>query len=119
MNDLPSAAISTPSCEVGPEVTSSGSPSGKPCRQIWNLSSFLRSGKSICHPGTRHPRYMCCLPDPRFERFHRRRKEQPGTAECSLDCPFPPPTPIAGPEKEKNDAPCCGLRKARKPPAFA
>ena len=48
-----------------------------------------------------------------------RNTEQPGTEECCPDCPSPPQAPIAGPEKDKNDAPCCGRREARKPPAFA
>src|ERR1017187_10305447 len=80
---------------------------------------FVRSGKSICRPGTRPPRYMCYPRDPRFARFHLPRTEQPGTEEGCPDCPSPPPAPIASPEKDKNDAPCCGRREVRKPPAFA
>src|SRR5688500_14977452 len=51
--DRPSGAIAMPSSDVGPEVTCSGVPLGKRCRQIW-LSPTALDVKYIHFPSGDH-----------------------------------------------------------------
>ena len=119
MSDLPSGAIAIPSCEVGPKVSCSGSPSGKRCHR--------RAGRGLpsdtVHPSRVRVRRVPSEIDPfaiwrprsgtvAFGRAHNfdvlpalKWNNAAGIIFC-LDCPSQRQVPIDHPAKDRSDAPC-------------